>query len=614
MIKHTSKLIILFGIIFIIASCKKKGADAPPPPLTEFQARPQAALLDIAQKIDPDDISRQLYSARHILEVSGVPYFETSDINKAMEASMILISSPIDVGLLTSAEVTLFNNWVDAGGVIISPVCEDLGMQSLFGFSGSPSYHKNRYYMSWVNEPYPELSYFDHENEKTISFGKNSGGNNVIKSYGYSLSGTSKALAYFDSDEAAVIRNNKGQGRTYLFGVEWRDVIQRPQLNRDFEAQRIYINGFEPSADVFALFVRSVWNDIQPAAAWKHTIPNGYKTVLILTHDVDATSGYNLMGHMSDYEKSMGFDAMFFITTRYFGDDLAKSPYYNTSSIELAKKILVNGHTLGSHSVGHFPDMSNDELFPRGTMAVTKETYNPAYIDGNTKNATTYGEIKVADDLIRADFNVNLRSFRPGHLLTNSFVTEGLSDLNYSFHSSFTACDLLTGYPFYERTGQDWGGRLTQVMQIPIHISDSGITRENYLEKAATWHDVLLSHQNNYTPCVLLIHPTRKWKTESQKVLVDKINREDCGVYSFEGYGDFWKSRSDFRFEFDYQEEGQQFVIKASKDDIFRASKMGLMVESKMPIKNYRLIDSDFTEYPLSVKAFSDGRSLVVIE
>ena len=623
MIKDSKGLIILLGMIFIVISCEKWivinepppiPPPQPPPTLTEFKSTQQAALLDLAKKNDPDDLSRQLYSARHILEVSGVPYFETSNMELAMNASLILISTPIDMGLLTSDEIDSLNNWVDDGGVIIAPVCEDEGLQSLFGFSGSPNYHKNRYLMSWVNETYPELSYFDHESENTISLGRNKEGRNVIKSYGYSLNDTGEALAYFDTNEVAVIRNIKGEGRAYLFGLEWRDIIQRPQLNRDFEAQRIYINGFEPSADVFPLFVRSVWNDMQPTSAWKHTIPDGYKTVLILTHDVDATSGYNLMVHMSDYEKTMNLDAIFFITTRYFGDDLANNPYYTEETIELAKKALANGHTLGNHSVGHFPDFSNNDLFPLGTLPVTKESYNPQYINGKTINATTYGEIKVSRDLIEEDFNVNIRSFRPGHLLTNSFVTEGLSNLGYSFHSSYTACDLLTGYPFYERTGQSWGGELTSVMQIPIHISDSGITAENYLEKADTWFNVLSYHKNNYTPCVLLIHPTRKWKTESLRALIDKINRTECGVYDFENYGDFWKYRSDFEFEFDYQEKNQQFVIRATKAAIREAATIGIMVESKLPIQNYRLIDTDFTDYPISVKSFGEGKNLILIQ
>ena len=85
-------------------------------------------------------------------------------------------------------------------------------------------------------------------------------------------------------------------------------------------------------------------------------------------------------------------------------------------------------------------------------------------------------------------------------------------------------------------------------------------------------------------------------------------------MYDFEDYGDFWKSRSDFQFEFDYQEEGQQFVVRASKADIIAAAKVGVIVESKLPIKNYRLIDSEFTEYPISVKSFGEGQSLIIIQ
>ena len=627
MMKSTISLIVLYGFMFIAASCSNEvHTPAPDPepelpepslPITEFKSMAQAVLLDLTEREDPTDNARQLYSARHILEVSGVPYLETRDVEVALEASLILISSPINVGLLTPEEITLLNNWTNNGGVVISPVCKDEALQALFGFSASPNYHKNRYLMSWVSGSYPELAYFDHENEKTISLGEDNGGNNVIKTYGYSLNETAKALAYFDTDEVAVIRNIKGEGRAYLFGVEWRDVIQRPQLNRDFEAERVYSNGFEPSADVFPLFVRSVWNDIHPVSAWKHTIPDAYKTVLIPSHDVDATSGYNLMRSMSDYEKSVNLKSIYFMTTRYFRDDIAK-PYYTEENIELTRKLIANGHTIGCHSVGHFPDFSNDDLFPLGSLSVTKETYNPQYIDGKTENASTYGELKVSKELLEADLNVNIRSFRPGHLLTNSFVTEGLRNLDYSFHTAFTACDVLTGFPFFERMGQDWGGELSTVMQIPIHTSDvfkgDNISEENYLQKADIWFDVLNSHKNNYAPCVLLVHPNRDWKTYAQQALIDKMDRTECGLYNFEAYGDFWIARNDFKFEFDYQAEEQQLIIRASKTSIGKSATIGVMVESELPIKSYHLIDNDFTEYPVSVTSFGVNKNLVLIK
>ncbi len=624
---HNKKyvVIILLAMIFITFSCKKDVPTTEPEPeeeeerpeITSFTPHSRVALFDLTTKKDPLDDARNLYSAQHILRISGVPFFETSDMSTATGASLILISSPIEVGSLTQLEIEALTKWVDGGGVLISPVCKDQALQDLFGFSGAPNYHKNRYLMDWADNSNPELVYFDHENEQTISLGENNGGNNVIKSYGYTLANSSKALATFDTKEVAVIRNAKGKGRTYLFGLEWRDVIQRPQLNRDFEAERIYSNGFEPSADVFPLFVRSVWNDIQTISVWKHTVPNGYKTVLIPTHDVDATTGYDSMIFMSNYEKESNIKGHYFITTRYLADDIAK-PYYIDRTIALTKGLLKNGHSLGSHSVGHFPDLSDDDKFPLGSMDVNRNNYYPQYIDGQTENATTQGEIKVSKDILEADFGVDIKSFRSGHLLTNSFLTQALSNSDYKFSSCFTACDLLTGFPFYERMGQDWSGKLTSVLQIPIHVSDvfSGdkITAENYMQKVNIWENIVTQHKNNYTPCIVLIHPNREWKMLAMKGLFDRVNRTDYGFYNLDDYGDFWNNRNNFEMEFDYQEDEKQLIIRASAEDIKRAATMGIMVESKLQIKHYRLIDDKFKDYTISVSSFGDGKNLVVIK
>ena len=627
-------MLLLLIVVSILFSCQKDKVIPtddpvePPDPtdpeielpiITEFKSHPEAAIFDLTDKQDPLDNARNLYSANHILTVSGIPYFETADMSTAMDASLIVISSPIEIGYFTQTEVDSLVKWVDNGGVIISPVCKDPSLQTLFGFNGSPSYNKNRYLINWTDSPQPELSYFDHANEKTISIGRDNGGNNVIKSYGYSLSESSDALANFDTSEVALIRNKIGAGRTYLFGVEWRDVIQRPQLNRDFEAQRVYSNGFEPSADVFPLFVRSIWGDMQPVSAWKHTIPNGYKTVLIPTHDVDATSGYDMMGYMSDYEKSVNINGQYFITTRYFADDIAK-PYYIARTIELVRGLLDNGHRIGSHSVGHFPDMSDDDKFPLGSPSITRADYNPRYINNNTENATTFGEVKVSKDVLELDFNVDIKSFRSGHLATNSFLTEALATSGYKLSTCFTACDLLTGFPFFERIGQDWGGELTSVLQVPIHVSDvfnkedGAISSENYMQKVDIWYDVVNRHKDNYAPCIVLIHPNREWKMLALKALIDKINKTEFGFYNLDDYGDFWIKRNNLEFEFDYQDEEQQLIIMASPSSISKAATVGIMIDSKLPIKNYRLIDSDFKDYPISITSFGDNKNLVLIK
>ncbi len=620
--KSTYLLFIVLSVLF--TACQKDKVDKPDeeePPQEEepvtftFTPSKKAALFDMTMRYgDPGDrLEKHLYSARYMLDIAGMPYIETQTLSKAMEGSLILLSSPILDGSFSIQEIDSLKSWVENGGVLISPCCKSQAMASLFGIS-SFSYHKKRHAITWIEGNYPELSYFDAPEEKTISLGKRDLNGDAIKSYGYTLDGGS-VLAHFDSGEPSVVKKESEKGRTYLFGVEWRDVIQRPQLNKDMEAQRQYSNSFEPSADVFPLFVRSVWNTVNKVSAWKYTIPDGFQSIVMPTHDIDSRTGYDSMYYIADYEKSIGLKAHFFMTTHYFRDDIL-SPFYDSKSIEKAKKILAAGHTVGSHSTGHFPDFMKNDRFPKGDASVTKETYQPYYHSdiATTTGGNTYGEVYLSKKLLDDDLKTNVRAFRSGHLCVNSTLAEVLDESGYSFSSSFSACDVLTAFPYFERRGYAWERELTSVLQIPMYISDvfTDISELNYPDKVAIWDDVSKKLIGNYAPCVLLIHPNRKWKMQSLELFVSKLDRTKCGLYNFQKFGDFWLARTKFTFDFYFDEEQALFVIKAPKSQI--VSSLGIVVETSEEIKRCVVVDEDDKLYPVSVTTLSNTRKLVTIK
>ena len=98
---HNKKyvVIILLAMIFITFSCKKDVPTTEPEPeeeeerpeITSFTPHSRVALFDLTTKKDPLDDARNLYSAQHILRISGVPFFETSDMSTATGASLIQI-------------------------------------------------------------------------------------------------------------------------------------------------------------------------------------------------------------------------------------------------------------------------------------------------------------------------------------------------------------------------------------------------------------------------------------------------------------------------------------------------------------------------------------------
>ena len=477
------------------------------------------ALLDLTSRNgemeDSSTDGRNFYSAGYILEVAGIPYSTTQSIEEALDGSgMILFSSPVKESTFTAEELEQLTQWVMAGGVIVAPACiaSSEHVAKLFGITAA-SYTKSRYFASWEDGMMmeKELEYMDEPEEKDFSLGNERLGM-AIKTYGYTLS-TARVLARFNTGEPAVTVNEMDKGRVYSFGLLWRDVIQRSQLNKDFSAQRSYSNDFEPSADAFPLFVRSVYTKCKEVSVWKSTIPDGYQSVLIPTHDCDSRTAFDEMHSMSDYEKSIGVKGQYFLTTHYYRDQSYLSAFYDESAVNNAQKLVKAGHTIGSHSVGHFPDFSDTDRFP--IVKTTRDAYKASHNiqTGITTGGSTWAEVALSKEILESDLGNQVRSFRTGHLLMNKHIPIVQEEAGYSFSSCYGAGDVMTCFPFLERIGNEWSGRHSKVLQMPLHFSDvinnSPMDETNWHEKPDLWLKILNKLAGNYAPAILLIHPNR---------------------------------------------------------------------------------------------------------
>ena len=99
--------------------------------------------------------------------------------------------------------------------------------------------------------------------------------------------------------------------------------------------------------------------------------------------------------------------------------------------------------TVGSHSIGHFPDFSKTERFP--LTVVTKDEYRPRHdkVTGVTAGGSTWTETALSKQILEADLGNKVRSFRSGHLCMNKNIPVALRDAGYEFSSCYSAGDLL---------------------------------------------------------------------------------------------------------------------------------------------------------------------------
>lgn len=557
------------------------------------------------------DYCRQLYSAQYMCDIAGYPYTTVTDLSDAMEkGSIILFSNNILAKSFTPEEYNKLIQWVTDGGIILSPAIRSTSTTSrsyladLFGIdaSGLSGSSKERTLIEWNPDFYSdaELVYLDEPEERTTSIGS-------IRTYNIPAT-DADILAHFNNGDAAVTRHQLGKGTAYLAAILWRDVVQRNQLNKDpAGASRHYNNGFEPSADVWALLLRSIAAANSEVSVWKFTVPNGFTQLLVPTHDCDSRTAYDAMHFMGDYEKSLKMKGHYFLTTHYFSDKKVfghsyLSDFYNEETLPEAMALLHNGHTIGSHSICHFPDFNKT----RNMDVVTPEEYaqRATCEDGVSRGASTWAEVVLSKIIIEEDLNNNVRSFRSGHLCVNSDIPEALEIGDYEFASCYTAGDLLSQFPFYTRKRNEWSGELTDILQMPLHISDvynskaeGSINDDNWETHPAVdkWEEAMRKLRGNYASAILLIHPNREWKMTIQKQLVERLDLSTVGCYNFEDYGDFWKARLDIPFEYAYDSQSGVLTILT---DIQKVEQhlITFAVESKIPVGKAIILDKNSGE------------------
>ena len=545
----------------------------------------------------------------------------------AIHRCLILTSSPKKS--LNSEAIAKLSDYVASGAILLSPnilSSASADIKKLFGVSDvSVTSKKSKRVLNWTSESHPELVYIDEPEELTTAIGSIN-----VSSF---IPSTGTKLAWFDdeSERAAVVKNNIGKGATYLFGLLWRDVIQRPQLDKDMETGRGRSNTFEPSADIYPLFLRAAYVAANPVTAWKYTVPDGYSSVLIPTHDCDSRTAYDAMHYMADYERSLGLNGHYFLTVHYFKQPNYLSAFYCDETMPAARKLLADGHTVGSHSICHFPDFGsykNNELEERFPMKVyTKEEY-ALYASHDPATKTSYGstwaELVLSKQIIENDLGNKVRSFRSGHLCINSHMPEAHKIAGYNFSSCYTATSVQSQFPFMQRMKNDWTGDFSGTLQIPLHFSDvfqvEAMSEDNYKEKAKVWIELFNKLKGNYASSVILIHPNREWKMIAQKILIDNMDLTDCGLYNFEAYGDFWLGRTSFDFESFWLPSERKFIIRADADAIAANPSLSLMVElpagvdaAEAGIANITLIDENSKVHPVRIRHISDSRYLVML-
>ncbi len=529
------------AILFLVSVCTSVSAQ-----ISAGANKRTVALLDLTIN-NAETSDAEMFSAKHILKTAGIPFIVTSDVNIAKNYGLILASSRFDVSTFALPEKDSLISYVTNGGVLIVPNMKDPYFYPLFGIAAD-AYSTTHYSMKFNNFlGGPCFKWLNDSLEQTISLGDTSYAS-VISSRSYTLVNALQ-MAVFDDSTTAISKKSYGAGGAYALGFSFRNLIIINQQDLDYDANRSYSNGFEPTSDAIMLFVKGIYLAHAPRAAWWHTSPYDSKTSLIITHDVDATSAYDTMYYYSQYEKSLGIKASYFFTTHYINDGLLDD-FYNLSTIPKMQDVLNDGHVAGSHSVGHFPDFDDEVAFPLGVLGNDTSNYAPYNSgSGSTVGGTVLGETEVSKEILENQFGITVKTFRAGHLCYNDKIINALDTLGYTNSTTLSAANVLTSFPYQQRKDHVLAGAVSTVWEYPMTISDvfsqaeGPISPVNYPQKVAIWLDVIERNMDNNAPNVLLIHPTRLFKLTAEQDLIGAL---PPGVFitNMDFFADYWQKRN----------------------------------------------------------------------
>jgi hypothetical protein len=500
-------------------------------PTTAF---PEAFALQVA--VFQSSAQEGMLGLVHSLCEMGIPFFVTRDLDQALGHRLVIIYPSVVGGTFGDGEVRKLRYHVNEGGTLLSFNVLAGALRPLFGFRDVvPS--RKRHRVSFEKSSDPIQGYLNRPEEREVSLGS-AKYDEIFWTNGYTPDGTSEVLAHFDDGTAAVLRKKLGAGTSYLFGLNLQDAVLRNQVNRDYDAERRYVNAFEPGSDVWMLMLRAWYESTEPDAVRLSSIPGGMNSVLLLSHDVDWENSFEPALDFAAMEERHHARSTFFIQTKYVSDVNSVSFFFGRNLDDLLK-LHTLGFSIGSHSVIHSRGFNK---FALGTGAETPATYNPRATGFDTAtDATVFGEIRVSKQLLDGELTAQQTLFfRAGHLRVPPTMPEVLQRCGYLFDSSFTAPDVLTNFPYSLPLGlgfdEDSG-----IFEFPVTFEDEEAPRLDQRVSGAL--EVIRANAENQAISVILIHTNEAGhKLNAEEEL---LNQLPPGVSATDAlsFAQFWRAR-----------------------------------------------------------------------
>ena len=470
----------------------------------------------------------------HGFKSLGLPFRITDSLDTALEHDVVLAYPGFKRGTLDDAAGRKLEEFARRGGALLAVQIgpHDPRAAALFGFRGVI---RNRRRSELRYEDTPFAAGFEYPEERTARLGNPDRARYRLRTAAFS--DPQEVLARYEDGGAAIVRRRIGAGAAIAFGFDLGRYILGAQGNRDDEANRTYVNAFEPSVDTLLRFLAEIYRAYEPDAVAFHPAPDGMPLSVIVSHDVDYAGSLANSVEYAEYERSMGYGATFFLQTKYFRD-FFDEVFFDARTPELLARLEDLGMELGSHSVCHTDMFAR---VPLGTFREAYPDYQPRIIEFfYTKNATVMGELRVSKFLIERLSRSRVESFRPGFLANPFSLPQALQSAGYRFSSSVAANDVMTHLPFRLNYNRLYRSE-TAVYEFPITVEDEkNPPMDGRVEEAVELAGKISRYGGLF---VILIHPNvTAEKLRFLKEFSERMrNRAWWGT--LREFGEWWSAR-----------------------------------------------------------------------
>lgn len=544
-------LLLIFGLLFYLEG-------------QERELRIKVGIADPAVYGNSTDLegNLELLALRRILEIQGIPFAVLEKDQNLSAYKCIITAGSLSNPRISQEFMNRLLDYVELGGIVFS--AGEIGSK-LYSLYGVEQHHpsRRRYRLSFQGTD-PVLLYLDRPEERTISLGNGEDlfYDDVIWSHGYTAQSTAVILGRFEDSRTGFLANPYGRGKAYLLGMSFSESVLLPQRNGDYEAQRQFVNSFEPSADVIMLILKALYQEVYSTSLVLSVIPQGRPNALILSHDVDAQTSFVDSLKFARLEEQYHCRGTYFINTKTFTNAYDIGYYNLEENVEALRELHRRGADIASHSVSHDLHFSQSLL---GDPDVDFSSYRPS------SEVTVYGEVKVSKEILDRDIpGLNTLSFRAGHLEFPYSLIKVLEESGYRYDSSFSANDTLTAFPFFALETQDLGAEESSIVEIPVTMDDAlEFLRPDTVDRViAQWIDLCDANGNNGGINVLLVHPSdtrdEDFKLRAQEGLMKHMAEQEGWMGNITEFGDYWVERHQLSYRLLGDSEGR-LIIELNK-------------------------------------------------